>query len=472
MLSGQGEAMAVHAKEEVFSKLRDHAYATNFLPHALPKYRFPKQEADPKAVYQLVHDELLLDGNSRQNLATFCQTWVEPEVRKLMDECIDKNLIDKDEYPQMAEIESRCVHMLADLWNSPDAANTQGCSTTGSSEAAMLSGLAMRSRWEKRQREAGLSTVKPNLVCGPVHACWPRFSRYFNVELRQVPCEGRRLLMSPAEVLKRCDENTIGVVPTLGVTYTLQYEPVQEIAMVLDDLEEERGLDIPIHVDAASGGFIAPFIHPSLPWDFRIRRVRSINASGHKFGLAPLGCGWAIWRSALDLPEELVFRVKYLGGNMRTFALNFSRPGGQIVAQYYNFVRLGRDGYTRITQDCADVGQWFADELKKLGLFELIYDGRGGVPGCTWTIPRGHDPGFTLYDLADRLRVRGWQVPAYPMPQNRSDLIVQRVLMRLGVSRDLAGLLFEDLQQAIKHLKKNPPSKALTRQSAGGYHHS
>jgi glutamate decarboxylase len=464
--------MAIHSKQEVSSKLPDQVYGANFLPHALPKYKFPKQETDPKAVYQLVHDELLLDGNSRQNLATFCQTWVEPEVRKLMDECIDKNLIDKDEYPQMAEIESRCVHMLADLWNSPDAANTQGCSTTGSSEAAMLSGLAMRSRWEKRRREQGLPIATPNIVCGPVHACWPRFSRYFNVELRQVPCEGRRLLMSPGEVLKRCDENTIGVVPTLGVTYTLQYEPVQEIAMMLDDLEEEHGLDIPIHVDAASGGFIAPFINPSLPWDFRISRVRSINASGHKFGLAPLGCGWAIWRSARDLPEELVFRVKYLGGNMRTFALNFSRPGGQIVAQYYNFVRLGRDGYTRITQDCADVGQWFADQLKKLNLFELIYDGRGGIPGCTWTIPRGQDPGFTLYDLADRLRVRGWQVPAYPMPENRGDLIVQRVLMRLGVSRDLAGLLFEDLQHAIKHLQKNPPLKPLTSQTAGGYHHS
>jgi glutamate decarboxylase len=469
---GQGEAVTIHSKEEIFSSLGDQVFGTNFLTNPLPKYRFPKQETDPKAAYQLVHDELLLDGNSRQNLATFCQTWVEPEVRKLMDECIDKNLIDKDEYPQMAELESRCVHMLADLWNSPDAANTQGCSTTGSSEAAMLCGLAMKARWRKKHRAGGRPEAKPNLVCGPVHACWPRFARYFEVELRQVPCEGHRLLLSPREVVKRCDENTIGVVPSLGVTYTLQYEPVREIAVALDDLEEERGLDIPLHVDAASGGFIAPFIHPSLAWDFRIPRVRSINVSGHKFGLAPLGCGWAVWRSAYDLPEELVFRVKYLGGDMRTFALNFSRPGGQIVAQYYNFVRLGRDGYAKITQDCADVGMWFADQVKKLGIFELIYNGRGGVPGCTWTMRRGENPGFTLYDLADRLRVRGWQVPAYPMPPNRGDLIVQRVLTRLGVSRDLAGLLFEDLQQAIKHLKKNPPSKSLTRHSAGGYYHS
>jgi glutamate decarboxylase len=468
----QGESVAIHAKEEVFSNLDDQLFGGNFLVHPLPKYRFPIQETNPTAAYQLVHDELLLDGNSRQNLATFCQTWVEPEVRKLMDECIDKNLIDKDEYPQLAEIESRCVHMLADLWNSPDAANTQGCSTTGSSEAAMLCGLAMRARWRKRRRDEGLSMARPNLVCGPVQACWPRFARYFDVELRQIPCQGQRLLMSPEEVIKRCDENTIGVVPTLGVTYTLQYEPVQAVAVALDDLEEERGLDIPIHVDAASGGFIAPFLHPSLQWDFRLPRVRSINASGHKFGMAPLGCGWAIWRSARDLPDELVFRVKYLGGDMRTVALNFSRPGGPIAAQYYNFVRLGREGYTKINQNCAEVGMWLAAQVKTLQIFELIYDGRGGVPGCTWTIRRGVDPGFTLYDLADRLRVKGWQVPAYPMPADRGDLVVQRVLMRLGVSRDLAGLLLEDMQKALKHLKKNPPSKSLTRQSAGGYHHS
>jgi Pyridoxal-dependent decarboxylase conserved domain len=311
---GQGEAVTVHSKEEIFSSLDDKVFGTNFLTNPLPKYRFPQPETDPKAAYQLVHDELLLDGNSRQNLATFCQTWVEPEVRKLMDECIDKNLIDKDEYPQMAELESRCVHMLADLWNSPDSANTQGCSTTGSSEAAMLCGLAMKARWRKKHRAGGTPAAKPNLVCGPVHACWPRFARYFEVELRQVPCEGHRLLMSPGEVVKRCDENTIGVVPSLGVTYTLQYEPVREIAVALDDLEEERGLDIPLHVDAASGGFIAPFIHPSLAWDFRIPRVRSINVSGHKFGLAPLGCGWAVWAvgprstGGVSLPGEISWR--------------------------------------------------------------------------------------------------------------------------------------------------------------------
>ncbi len=459
--------MAVHSKDELFSTLDQQVLGTSFLSHPLPKHRFPEEETEPTAVYQLVHDQLLLDGNARQNLATFCQTWVEPEVRKLMDECLDKNLIDRDEYPQTAEIESRCVHMLADLWNSPDAANAQGCSATGSSEAAMLGGLAMKWRWRKKRQRDAKSTTKPNLVCGPVHTCWPRFARYFDVELRQVPCEGSRLLLSPDAVLKRCDENTIGVVPTLGVTYTLQYEPVQAIALALDDFEEAHGIDIPIHIDAASGGFLAPFLQPSLLWDFRLPRVRSINASGHKFGLSPLGCGWIVWRSRSDLPQELIFDVKYLGGNMRLFALNFSRPGGQVVAQYYNFVRLGKEGYAKIAHSCAAVGAWFADELKKLELFELIHDSRGGLPGCSWTIKPGEYPRFNLYDLADRLRVKGWQVPAYPMPPNRADLVVQRMVARVGITRDLSGLLLDDVKQAIRFLSSGRRRRSLDDEAAG-----
>jgi len=464
--------MAISSKKDILPDRNDQVFGTTFLPNPIPKYSFPQKETMPEAAYQLVHDELMLDGNSRQNLATFCQTWMEPQIARLMDECLGKNLIDKDEYPQTAELESRCVHMLGDLWNSPETANSRGCSTTGSSEAAMLAGLAMKTRWRNKRRAAGKPSTRPNLICGLVHSCWPMFARYFDVELRQIPCQGRRLLMSPEEVTKRCDENTIGVVPTLGVTYTLQYEPVERVAMALDDLEEEHGLDIPIHVDAASGGFVAPFLHPSVVWDFRLPRVRSINASGHKFGMAPLTCGWILWRGAQDLPEELVFEVKYLGGSMRVFALNFSRASGQIAAQYYNFVRLGREGYRRINQSCADVAGWFADQMRNLGIFEVLHDGRSGIPGCTWTIQRGENPGFTLYDLANQLRLQGWQVPAYPLPRDREDLVVQRVLTRLGMSRDLAGLLMRDIDRSVSRLKKNPPSKSLTRTIAGGYSHN
>jgi glutamate decarboxylase len=242
-----------------------------------------------------------------------------------MDECLDKN-----EYPQTAEIEARCVHMLADLWNAPHAANTLGCSTTGSSEAAMLGGMAMKWRWREKMKALGKPTDKPNLITGPVQICWHKFTRYWDVELREIPMEHGRFLMTPKEVLKRCDNNTIGVVPTLGVTFTCDYEPVKAVADALDELQQNKGLDIPIHVDGASGGFLAPFCAPELQWDFRVSRVKSINTSGHKFGLSPLGVGWVVWREAQDLPEDLIFNVNYLGGNMPTFALNFSRPGGQV----------------------------------------------------------------------------------------------------------------------------------------------
>ncbi|NBD11396.1 MULTISPECIES: glutamate decarboxylase [Corallococcus] len=463
--------MPLHGKDEVRARINDDVYASPDLSVPMPKFRIPDDEHSAEHAYAVVHDELLLDGNSRQNLATFCQTWSEPQVHRLMDECLDKNMIDKDEYPQTAEIETRCVNMLADLWHAPDASDTLGTSTTGSSEAAMLGGLALKWRWRKRREAEGKPTDKPNLICGPVQICWHKFARYFDVELRQVPLAPGRMTLTPEEVLKACDENTIGVVPTLGITFNLVYEPVKAIADALDDLQRRTGLDIPIHVDAASGGFIAPFIHKDVVWDFRLERVKSINASGHKFGLTPLGCGWVVWRDRSDLPEELVFRVDYLGGDMPTFALNFSRPGGQIVIQYYNFLRLGKEGYRRVQQSCSDTANFMSLAIEQIGLFDILYDGRGGVPGVCWKLKDGVKPGFTLYDLADRMRERGWQVPAYPMPANLQDLVVQRVLVRHGVSRDLATLLVHDLVACIEHFRRHPVSTPMTKEEASGYHH-
>jgi glutamate decarboxylase len=439
---------------------------------ALPRDHFPKTEARAHEVFTALRDELLLDGNSRQNLATFCQTWVEPEIRQLMDDCIDKNMIDKEEYPQTAEIESRCVHMLADLWNAPDSDGTIGCSTTGSSEAAMLGGLALKWKWREKRRSAGKPADKPNLISGPVQVCWHKFARYFDVELREVPVERNRLLLSPAEVVKRCDENTIGVVPTLGQTFTLQYEPVHEICQALDTLHKQKGLDIPVHVDGASGGFLAPFVEPKLVWDFRLPRVKSINSSGHKFGLAPLGCGWIIWREEADLPKDLVFDVNYLGGHLPTFALNFSRPGGQVICQYFNFLRLGREGYRKVQQGCYDTAVWLGREIANLGPFEPIYGGHGGIPGVTWTQKPDPNAPYTLYDLADRLRTRGWQVPAYALPANCEDLVVQRILVRHGFSRDMAGLLVDDLARAVKHFEAHPVSRPMTAAESTGFNHS
>nr|WP_297164389.1 glutamate decarboxylase [uncultured Dysgonomonas sp.] len=446
-------------------------YTQSFSEKPLSKFKISETSNDPKTIRDLILDELLLDGNAKQNLATFCQTDVDDDIHFIMDKCVDKNMIDKDEYPQTAEIESRCVHILADLWNSPESKTTLGCSTTGSSEAAMLGGLAMKWRWREKRQKEGKPTDRPNMITGPVQVCWEKFARYFDVELRQIPMDHGRLLMTPEEVLKRVDENTIGVVPTFGVTFTLQYENVKAVSDALDQLQKETGLDIPIHVDGASGGFIAPFIQKDIIWDFRLPRVKSINTSGHKFGLSPLGVGWVVWREKSDLPEGLIFNVNYLGGNMPTFALNFSRPGGQIIAQYYNFLRHGREGYARIQQTCLEHGMYIAEEVKKLGLFDLLYDGKSAIPGAAWVLKKGINPGFNLYDLSDRMRVRGWQIASYSLPVNCQDMVIQRVLIRHGFSRDMAELLIEDLKRSIDYFKKHPTANSLEESEGQSFHH-
>lgn len=446
-------------------------YARSAATENIPKHRLSEHPNDPALVRELILDELLLDGNAKQNLATFCQTDVDKEIHILMDKCINKNMIDKDEYPQTAEIENRCVHILASLWNSPQDNTTIGCSTTGSSEAAMLGGLALKWQWRQKRIREGKPADKPNIITGPVQICWHKFARYFDVEIREIPMEHDRLLMTPEEVIKRIDENTIGVIPTFGVTFTLQYEDVKAISEALDHYQQKTGLDIPIHVDAASGGFIAPFIQPEIVWDFRLPRVKSINASGHKYGLSPLGVGWVVWREKKDLPEDLIFRVNYLGGDMPTFALNFSRPGGQIVSQYYNFIRHGREGYTRIQQACLEHGMYIAKEIEKIGLFDILYDGSSALPGAAWMLKKDIQPGFNLYDLSDRMRARGWQIASYSLPPDCQDMVIQRVLIRHGFSHDMAQLLLEDLKRSIEYFRHNPVCHSFTEKEAGGYHH-
>ncbi|MFJ6793344.1 glutamate decarboxylase [Streptomyces sp. NPDC091268] len=464
--------MALHETRGV--RARDAAtdvFASALSGQVLPKHRMPDDHSPSEVVRELLHNELLLDGNAAQNLATFCTTWSDDGVRRLMAECLDKNMIDKDEYPQTAEIEARCVNILADLWNAPTSTTAAtGCSTTGSSEAAMLGGLALKWRWRERRRAAGLPADRPNLVCGPVQVCWEKFARYFDVELRQVPLESGATGLRPHQLAAYVDENTIGVVAILGVTYTCDYEPVAEIAAALDRIQAEQGWDVPVHVDAASGGFVAPFLHPDVVWDFRLPRVASVNTSGHKYGLAPLGVGWIVWRTADLLPADLVFDVDYLGGDMPTFALNFSRPGGQVIAQYYLFLRLGRGGYRRVQRACADTARHLAGEVAAMGPFTLLYDGEGALPAVCYTLTDPAAAGFSLYDLSDRLRMRGWQVPSYPLPADRGDTVVQRVLIRHGVTRDQIALLAEDMRRAVAHLEAAPRPAPAT-EARSGFHH-
>ena len=343
---------------------------------SVPRWRIPDGEMLPDSAYQIISDELLLDGNARQNLATFVSTWMEPQAAKLYGESFDKNMIDKDEYPQTAAIEERCIHILADLWNSPEPHTTIGTSAIGSSEACMLAGLAFKRRWQQRRKADGQPIDTPNIVfSSAVQVVWEKFANYWDVEPRYVPITKEQPYLTPEGMLKAVDENTIGVVAILGVTYNGVYEPVKELAAALDDLQERTGLDIPLHVDGASGAFIAPFLDPGLVWDFRLPRVHSISTSGHKFGLVYPGLGWVIWSKAEYLPEDLIFSVSYLGGNMPTLALNFSRPGAQVLLQYYNFLRLGREGYRRVQQACKDAGRHLAAEITKMEPFEMLNDG-------------------------------------------------------------------------------------------------
>jgi glutamate decarboxylase len=455
-----GDAAADSELNPIFSSRAEASHA--------PRHVLPTGELDPDVAYQLVRDELMLDGNSRLNLATFVGTWMEPQAQRLMSETFDKNMIDKDEYPRTAEIEKRCVNMISRLWNSPAHEEATGTSTTGSSEAAMLGGMALKWRWRDRRRAEGKPTDQPNMVMGSnVQVCWEKFCRYWDVEPRLVPMEGDRFHMNAEEAVKLCDENTIGVIPVLGSTFDGSYEPVADICAALDKLQAETGLDVPVHVDGASGGFVAPFLDPDLVWDFRLPRVQSINTSGHKYGLVYPGVGWVVWRNPEALPDDLVFKVNYLGGDMPTFALNFSRSGNQIVAQYYNFLRLGFEGYRRVQQSSRDNAMYLSDKISKLGPFELITDG-SELPVFAFSL-KGGTGNYTVFDVSERLRDRGWLVPAYSFPENREDLDALRVVVKNGFSRDLADLLVADLQRHVAYLEqlKTP----LPPSGGAGFHH-
>jgi len=453
--------------EKLKSLLLTPAYGARSMSEPVPKYELSESGLPPQIAYDLIRDELILDGNSRLNLATFVTTWMEDEARRLMTETFDKNMIDKDEYPQTAEIELRCVNILARLWNAPVEDEAVGCSTIGSSEAAMLGGMAMKWRWRRRMQAQGNPTDKPNLVMGVnVQVCWEKFCRYWEIEPRRVPMEGDRFCLNAEEAIKLVDENTIGVIVIMGSTFDGRYENVKEVNDSLEKLGKKTGWDVPIHVDGASGGFVAPFLQPDLKWDFRLPRVKSINASGHKFGLVFPGVGWIVWRDRGELPEELVFHCNYLGGDLPNFAINFSRPGNQVIAQYYNFLRLGRDGYRRVHQTSRDVAMHLSQQIADLGPFRLISDG-SDIPVFAFTT--NDRANFSVFDMSDKLRQRGWLVPAYTFPKNREDLAVLRCVCKEGFSHDMADMLLRDLRAAVEHFAATPEHTPRTK--GASFHH-
>ncbi|MHB1775047.1 MAG: glutamate decarboxylase [Acidimicrobiales bacterium] len=428
-------------------------FASRGLTEPVPRYELPERSMPGDVAYLAIHHELALDGNPLLNMATFVTTWMDDHADRLMAETINKNAIDWDEYPQTVEVQDRCVNILSRLFHAEEHHDSVGTATVGSSEAIHLAGLAMKVRWRNAAAAAGRRPGTPNIVMSAgVQVVWEKFARYFDVEPRYVPMTDRRFVIGVDEAMALVDENTIGVVGILGTTYTGEYEPIAELDDALGSLCAERGLDVPIHVDAASGGFVAPFLQPDLRWDFRLGRVRSINVSGHKYGLVYPGIGWILWREQADLPEELVFKVDYLGGSHDTFGLNFSRGASQIVAQYYNFLRLGFDGFREIMNALAGTARWLRQRLAEMGPFTVVGD--DDLPVVCVRLA-GDEP-FDVFELSDALRTRGWIVPAYRMAPDAEDVAVLRIVVREGLSRDMAGDLADDVERAVEHLRRRP----------------
>jgi glutamate decarboxylase len=438
--------------------LTNTTYSSRYFTDEIPEHEIPSGSMPARAAYQLIHDELNLDGNPALNLASFVTTWMEPEARTLATETLNRNFVDQDEYPQTEQIHHRVVSMTGRLFNAPADGEPAGTATIGSSEAIMLGLLAHKWSWRARRGDEG---AKPNVVFGAdVHTCWEKFARYFDVEQRVIPITPDRHVIGPEEVKEQIDENTIAVGAILGTTFTGQVDEIEGIDELLRGVKQEKGWDIPIHVDAASGGFIAPFSYPELKWDFRLEQVRSINVSNHKFGLVYPGMGSVVFRDVSVVPEELVFKINYLGGEMANYSLNFSRASNAVLLQYYNFLRLGREGYERIVGSLMENAGELEKTLTASGRFELLNDARY-LPVVV-VRPGEKDGGVDVFELSERLRERGWIVPAYTLPPNAESVAVLRMVVKENFSRDMAEMLGEDIERALAKMagKPSPQAKA------------
>ncbi|XP_022858859.1 glutamate decarboxylase [Olea europaea var. sylvestris] len=431
-------------------------FASRYVRNSLPRFKVPENSIPKEAAYQIINDELMLDGNPRLNLASFVTTWMEPECDKLIMDSINKNYVDMDEYPVTTELQNRCVNMIAHLFNAPlgDGEAAIGVGTVGSSEAIMLAGLAFKRKWQNKMKALGKPCDKPNIVTGAnVQVCWEKFARYFEVELKEVKLRDGYYVMDPKKAVEMVDENTICVAAILGSTLNGEFEDVKTLNDLLVKKNQETGWDTPIHVDAASGGFIAPFLYPELEWDFRLPLVKSINVSGHKYGLVYAGIGWVIWRNKEDLPEELIFHINYLGADQPTFTLNFSKGSSQVIAQYYQLIRLGYEGYKNIMENCQENAMVLKAGLEKTGRFNIVSKDNG-VPLVAFSLKDSSR--HTEFEVSDMLRRFGWIVPAYTMPPDAQHVTVLRVVIREDFSRTLAERLVIDIDKVLRDLDTLP----------------
>jgi len=427
-------------------------YGNRYLLEPAPSEKLPKVGMTSEEALGLLQQEMVLDGLPARNLATFVTTWMEPEADQLINEALRVNFIDHAEYPQSAEIEQRCIRMLADLFNAPG--KTTGARTQGSSEAIMLGALSLKWKWRARQQAAGRSVDRPNLVFGgDVHVVWEKFCRYFDVEPRIVPLQPQKYTIGPEDVEPHIDENTIGVAAVLGTTFTGHADDIPGINDHLLTLKSEKGLDVPLHVDAASGGFVWPFLYPHSEWDFRLEQVRSINVSGHKFGLVYPGIGWLVFREESDLPEDLIFYENYLGKRDATFTLNFSTGSAMVLAQYYNFARLGHNGYRYIMETMKYNARTLAKEIEAIGEFEIVGSEEDEqLPLVAFKLAGEHN--YDEFDVSAQLAAeRGWMVPAYTLPPDAEHIKIMRVLVKETLGHSLTTCLGEDIGEACTTLK-------------------
>ncbi len=429
-------------------------FATMQEEKGLPKQALPQNAMSPLLAKRMIEDYLMDEGNARMNLATFCQTYMEEEAKVLMGSTLEKNAIDKSEYPKTAMVEQRCIEMLSNLWHMPSVAQGIGTSTVGSSEACMLAGMAMKFRWRHHAEQAGIAihAKKPNLIMtSGFQVCWEKFCTYWDIELREIPIEQGDLSLNIEKAIAAIDDYTIGIVGVLGITYTGKYDDIAALDQALSRYNQGRFYEVVIHVDGASGAMFAPFVEPELKWDFQLQHVVSISTSGHKYGLVYPGIGWVLWKDKQYLPKELIFEVSYLGGVMPTIAINFSRSASQIIAQYYTFVRYGMEGYTKIHTHTKDMAVYIASEVEKIGCFTILNDG-SNLPIVCYCLKEDPSRTWDLFDLSDRLLMKGWQVPSYPLPANLSDTTIQRFVCRADLGRDMAEQLVEDMKAAITYL--------------------
>ncbi len=414
-----------------------------YTEHFLPENELALNPIDSQIAYELIEAELSLETNEKQNLATFCQTYMEPHAEKLITQSLSKNLIDKTEYPKVTDIEQRCLRIIEKLWHGN---NTIGTSTIGSSEGCMLAGLNMKKRWQ----QANPHLSKPNIIISSAYqVCWEKFAVYFDVELKLVPLDENNLSLNVQQAIELIDENTIGVVSILGVTYTGLYDNVELLNNALTTYNQNANFPLYIHVDAASGGLFAPFVDTKLKWDFDLDNVISINCSGHKYGLAYPGIGWVLFKNEQFVSEDILFNVGYLGGNVSTMGMN---SASHLIAQYYNFTRLGQLGYHKIHTKTQAVAKYLYEQLVSLNIFTFINDGSNLPILCYYL---NDDNSWNLYALSDQLLKYGWQIPSYTLSSNLNSIVVSRIVIRADFTFDYAENLITDIKQTIDFLNAN-----------------